>query len=81
MVQAVRSICIVVVCGSDRTTRTLFLTDRPVLNVIIPAIDCADLITAAITGDGGDLLALTAGVVRAVVLENLFKYEMRVHRA
>lgn len=67
-----RSIRIVVVCGSDRTAGALVLTDRPVLDVVVSAVNCADLVLAAITGDGANCFALAARVVRAVVLKNLF---------
>jgi hypothetical protein len=73
VVQAVRSIRIVVVCGSDRTAGALVLTDRPVLNVVVSAVNSADLVLAAITGDGANCFALAARVVRAVVLKNLFE--------
>lgn len=73
MVQAVRSIRIVVVCGGDGTAGALVLADGPVLNVVVSAVDRADLVLAAITGDSANRFALAARVVRAVVLENLFK--------
>ena len=78
MRHAMSSVCVVVVCGGDGTAGTFVLTDRPVLDVSVSAVDGADLVAAAIAGDGAHLLALTAGVVRAVVLENLFKCETRV---
>ena len=64
-----------VVSGGDGTAGALVRTDRPVLDVVVSAVDCADLVAAAVAGDGTNGLTLAARVVIAVVLENLSKRE------
>jgi hypothetical protein len=78
MVQTVSSVSIVMVGGGDSTAGALLLADRPVLNVVISAVDRADLVAASVTSDGTDVLALAAGVVGAVVLQDLSKRETAV---
>lgn len=78
VVQTVRSVSIVVVGGGDGAAGALVLADRPVLDVVVSAVDRADLVAAAVAGDGTNGLTLAAGVVGAVVLENLSKRETAV---
>jgi hypothetical protein len=64
-----------VIRSRNGPTGSLVLSDRPVLDVIVAAIDGTDLITATIAVDRSNLRALAAGVVIAIVLENLQKHE------
>jgi hypothetical protein len=75
MGQPMSSVSVVVICSRNGPAGSLVLSDRPVLDVIIAAIDGADLITATIAVDRSNLRALAAGVVIAIVLENLQKHE------
>ena len=66
--------------GGDGAAGALVLPDRPVLDVVVSAIDRADLVTASIAGDGSNFLTLAAGVVGSIVLENLLHCQARVLR-
>ena len=50
---SLRGIRVVVIGGGDGAARTLLLADRPVLNVVVAAVDLADLVCAAIAGYSG----------------------------
>jgi hypothetical protein len=63
MVQTMSSVSIVVIGGSDGATRALILADRPVLDIVVSAVDRADLIATAVTGNRTNGLTLAAGVV------------------
>jgi hypothetical protein len=65
------SVSIVVVRSCDSSAGSLALSYRPVLNVVVAPVDGTDLITATVAVDRSNLLALAAGIVRAIVLKDL----------
>lgn len=65
-----RSIRVVMIGRRHCPARAFILSDRPVLDVIVPAVDGTDLVAASVAIDCSDSL-VAAGVVRAVVFENL----------
>ena len=64
-------VVVVVVCGGDGTAGTLVLADGPVLEVVVATVDEADLVLAAVAGEGTNGGSLGARVVVTVVLEDL----------
>jgi hypothetical protein len=71
--QAVRVVEVVVVSSIHGATGPLVLADRPVLNIVVSAVDAANLVVAAITVESANILSLAARVVGPKVLENLSK--------
>jgi hypothetical protein len=72
-VAAVGGVVVVVVGCCDGTAGALVLADRPVLKIIVATVDQAVLVVAAVAVNGALVRARRAGVVGAVVLENLSK--------
>jgi hypothetical protein len=71
MGHALGVVVVVVVGSGDSPTGAFLLTDRPVLDVVAAAVDGADLVGAAVAGEGALVGALGTGVVGAIVFKNL----------
>ncbi len=72
MRQPMGNVPVVVVTRRHHAARPLLLTDRPVLDVVVAAVDEPDVVRAAVTGDGALVLAAAgAWVVRAEVLQDV----------
>ena len=75
MVHALAGVVVVVVRRRDRPACALVAADRPILQVVVSAVDKAHIVVAAVAIEAAVLLHLCARirarVVRAKVLQNL----------
>lgn len=59
------------VLGGDYTAAALLLADGPELDIAAAAVDAVDVVGAAVAGEGAFFLSASAGVVAAVVFEDV----------
>jgi hypothetical protein len=77
VIHAVGSVGVVVIGRRHSTAGPLVLANGPVLEVVVTTIDETDLVVAAIAVDGTFCGAFVAWVIRAIVLEDLWKISGR----
>ena len=74
-----RLVVIVVVCCCNSAGGTLVLADGPVLEIVVAAVDQADLVLAPIAVKTALIRATRARIVGAVVLKNLSWVRLQSH--